>query len=201
MCRISAYSASFGVFRRLIILLALTASSCRQDMHDQPKLEPFETSTFFADGRASRPLVEGTVPRGIPERDPHLLDGKGPDGKPATTFPYKFSKTDIERGRERYDIYCAPCHARTGDGEGMIVRRGYRKPPSFHEQRLREAAPGYLYDVIANGFGAMPDYRAQIPVRDRWAIVAYIRALQLSRHAKLEDVPAADRAKLEEAPK
>jgi mono/diheme cytochrome c family protein len=185
----------------VLVLVAGLSTGCRQDMHDQPKLEPYEASSFFADGRASRPRIEGTIPRGSPlvDRDTHLEDGKDAQGKLVATFPYPVTKDVLERGRERYDIYCAPCHAKTGDGDGMIVRRGYRRPPSMHEARLREISAGHLFDVMTNGFGAMPDYRAQIATRDRWAIVAYIRALQASRAATIADVPADQRAALEAA--
>ncbi|MGH9313761.1 MAG: c-type cytochrome [Vicinamibacterales bacterium] len=155
-------------------------------MHDQPKYEPLEASTFFRDGQASRPLVEGTVARGQLREDEHLYTGKV-NGQPATTFPFAITREMMDRGQERYDIYCAPCHDRAGTGDGMIVKRGYRMPQSFHIDRLREAPPGHFYDVVTNGFGAMPDYRAQIRPEDRWAVVAYIRALQLSQHASEAD--------------
>jgi mono/diheme cytochrome c family protein len=151
-------------------------------MHDQPKYEPLESSAFFRDGQASRPLVEGTVARGQLQDDDHLYTGKV-NGQPATTFPFPITGAMMDRGQQRYNVYCAPCHDRVGNGVGMIVRRGYRQPQSFHIDRLRAAPPGHFYDVITNGFGAMPDYRAQIQPEDRWAVVAYIRALQLSQHA------------------
>ncbi|HKY05989.1 MAG TPA: cytochrome c [Blastocatellia bacterium] len=232
----------------LALVLAL-ASACRQDMHDQPKYEPLEPSAFFADARASRPPVEGTVPRGFLREDPFFFTGKttgatpgantvpatpgqpggnqtgaiqtsaaqtggasqaGGTGAPpagqanlqqsyqgfATTFPFPVTKEVMDRGEERYNIFCSVCHSRTGDGLGMVVRRGYRRPPSLHDDRLRQAPPGYLFDVITNGFGAMPDYAAQITPRDRWAIVAYIRALQLSQQGTLADVPPEERDKL-----
>ncbi|MCI0348929.1 MAG: cytochrome c [Acidobacteriales bacterium] len=171
------------------------ATGCRQDMHDQPKYESLEATTFFPDGRASRPLVPGTVARGQLREDTHLYEGKV-SGKPAETFPFRTDLKMIQRGQERHDIYCSPCHDRVGNGDGMVVRRGFRRPPSYHIDRLRQAAPGYFYDVITNGFGAMQDYAAQIPVRDRWAIVAYIRALQLSQNASLADVPEAEQRNL-----
>jgi mono/diheme cytochrome c family protein len=175
---------------------AVLVAGCRQDMHDQPKFKPYAKSDFFADQRSARPLVEGTVARGHLDDDTLLVTGKA-DGKPADVFPFAVTKAVMDRGHERYDIYCSPCHSRTGMGDGMIVRRGYRKPPTFHQDRLRQAAPGYLFDVITRGFGAMPDYAAQIPVQDRWAIVAYVRALQRSQQGTVSDVPAADRARLE----
>ena len=179
----------------LVLLLLYTTAGCRQDMHDQPKYEPLEASTFFPDGRASRPLVPGTVARGQLREDTHLYEGKIA-GKPAETFPFPIDLKTLERGQQRYNIYCSPCHDRVGNGDGMVVRRGFRRPPSYHIERLRQSPPGYLYDVITNGFGAMQDYAAQIPVRDRWAIVAYVRALQLSQNARLNDVPETERQNL-----
>jgi len=167
-------------------------------MHDQPKFKPLAKNDFFADRRSARPLVDGTIARGHLREDAALYTGKAA-GTPVDAFPFAVSAAVMARGQERFDIFCAPCHGRTGDGDGMIVRRGYRKPPTFHQDRLRQAAPGYTFDVITNGFGAMPDYAQQIPVRDRWAIVAYIKALQRSQHAALDGVPAADRAALESA--
>ena len=179
----------------LVTLLFWGTTGCRQDMHDQPKYEPLESSAFFQDGRASRPLVPGTVPRGQLREDTHLYEGKVA-GKPAETFPFPIDQRIMQRGQERYNIYCTPCHDRVGNGDGMVVRRGFRRPPSYHIERLRQAPPGYFYDVITNGFGAMQDYSAQIPVRDRWAIVAYVRALQLSQNATLNDVPETERQTL-----
>ena len=172
-----------------MIALVIFAAGCRQDMHDQPKYTPYRPSAFFADGRSSRPEIEGTVAQGQLFDDELLNTGK-PGGQPATVFPFAVDITVMERGRQRYDIYCAPCHGLTGEGDGMVVQRGYRRPPSFNSERLRQAAPGHLYDVMTNGFGAMPDYAAQVPVRDRWAIAAYIRALQLSQHAAAAELPA-----------
>lgn len=179
------------------LLLFLSAfSGCRQDMHDQPRYIPLRPSDFFADGRSSRLLVQGTVARGHLKDDTAFYTGKGPDNKPLDTFPFRITKDTIVRGQQRFNIYCTPCHDRSGSGNGMIVRRGYRRPPSYHSDRLRQIPNGYIYDVITNGFGAMPDYAAQIPPDDRWAIVAYIRALQLSQHASINDVPAEARGQL-----
>ena len=164
-------------------------------MHDQPKYIPLRQSAFFADERSARPLVTGTVARGQLREDTLLYTGKV-DGADATMFPFAVDERTLRRGQERYDIFCAPCHARTGEGDGMIVRRGYRRPPSYHDDRLRSAAVGHFFDVITNGFGAMPDYAAQITAEDRWAIAAYIRVLQLSAHATLNDVPLDERGKL-----
>ena len=182
-----------------IVLFLLAASvACRQDMHDQPKYIPLRPSSFFADGRSARPLVPGTVARGHLDDDTLLYTGKGPDGKPSNDFPFPVTKEVIERGQNRFNVYCTPCHGRLGNGDGMIVRRGFRKPPSYHIDRLRQVPNGYIFDVITNGFGAMQDYSAQVQPQDRWAIVAYIRALQLSQNASINDVSAAGRAQLEQ---
>jgi mono/diheme cytochrome c family protein len=182
----------------LALALSAAGAGCRQDMHDQPKYIPLRPSDFFADRRSERPLVEGTVARGQLDDDAAFYTGKNPDGTPLTSFPFPVTKDVLKRGQERFNIYCAPCHDRLGNGAGMIVRRGYRRPPSYHIARLRTVPDGYIYDVITNGFGAMPDYAAQIQPRDRWDIVAYVRALQLSQNASINDVPAADRGKLEQ---
>ena len=176
----------------------LLAAGCRQDMHDQPKYKPFAKSDFFADRRSARPLVDGTIARGHLRDDAVLYTGKAA-GKPVDAFPVAVTAAVMARGQERFDIFCSPCHGRTGAGDGMIVRRGYRKPPTFHQDRLRQAAPGYTFDVITNGFGAMPDYAQQIPVGDRWAIVAYIKALQRSQNAAVGSVPAEARTALDAA--
>jgi mono/diheme cytochrome c family protein len=175
---------------------AAGSSGCRQDMHDQPKYIPLRQSSFFGDDRSARPLVPGTVARGTLHADSLLQTGKA-DGKDSTVFPFAVDARVMERGRERFNIYCSPCHGRTGLGDGMIVRRGFRRPPSFHQDRLRTAPVGQLFDVITNGFGAMPDYAAQIAPADRWAIIAYVRALQLSEHATLADVPTDRRTDLD----
>lgn len=175
-----------------LVLLA----ACRQDMHDQPKYEPLEASPFFADGRASRPLVPGTVARGRLDSDAHLYTGKV-GGKPAEIFPFAITREHLERGRVKYGIFCAPCHDALGNGEGMIVQRGMKRPPSLHIERLRLAPPGYHFDVITNGFGAMYDYADRIDAVGRWEIAAYVRVLQLSQSATLADVPADEREALE----
>jgi mono/diheme cytochrome c family protein len=168
---------------------------CRQDMHDQPKYVPLRASTFFADGLSARQPVTGTVARGQLNDDTLLATGKI-GGRDATVFPFEVDEAVMARGRERYDIFCTPCHASTGNGDGLIVLRGYRQPPSLHIERLRTAAVGHFVDVMTNGFGAMPDYAAQIRPQDRWAIAAYIRALQLGARASLADVPAERRGTL-----
>ena len=177
------------------VLGALLLAGCRQDMHDQPKYIPMRPSAFFADSRSARPLVAGTVARGQLRDDSLLYTGKS-GGVDADVFPFPVDAAVMARGRQRFDIFCSPCHGRTGQGNGMIVRRGYRPPPTYHQDRLRSAPVGHFFDVITNGFGAMPDYAAQIRAEDRWAIAAYIRALQLSEHASLADVPAAERDRL-----
>ena len=171
-------------------------SGCRQDMHDQPKYIPLRESAFFNDDRSARPLVEGTVARGHLRDDELLYTGKA-HGEDAAVFPFAVTADVMGRGQERFNIYCSPCHGRTGQGDGMVVRRGYRRPPSLHQDRLRSAPAGHFFDVITNGFGAMPDYAAQVRAEDRWAIIAYVRALQLSEHATVADVPAGERDKIQ----
>lgn len=173
----------------------LWLGGCQQKMADQPRYEPLQKSELFDDQRASRPLVEGTVPRGQLKADEEFYTGKA-NNEPAKVFPFPVDRELLLRGQERFTIFCSPCHSRLGDGQGMIVRRGFRPPPSFHIDRLREAPPGHFFDVISHGFGAMPDYAEQIAPRDRWAIVGYIRALQLSQNAALADVPESERAAL-----
>ena len=162
----------------------------RQDMANQPKNRPLSPSEFFPDGRSERPLVENTVAHGSIANDELFVP------KDSNAFPLPVSQELLERGEERYKIFCAPCHGLQGDGNGMIAIRGMKHPPTYHQDRLRQAANGYFYDNITNGFGAMYGYSAQIPPRDRWAIIAYVRALQLSRNAKAADLPAELREKL-----
>jgi len=194
--------AADGRGRRLagtVCLLALVAlAGCRQDMHQAPRYDPLERSDFFTDQRASRPLVEGVVARGFLREDRRFYTGKEGD-QLVDTLPIPVTKELLERGQERFNIYCAPCHGQTGDGTGMIVQRGFKQPTSFHDGRLRAQPVGYFYDVITNGFGAMQDYSAQVAPKDRWAIAAYLRALQLSRHAPVADLSDEDRAKLDGA--
>ncbi len=164
-------------------------------MQDQPKFKPLRQSDFYADQRSSRPLLEGTVARGQLQTDAYLYTGMI-NGEPGNEMPFPATRQVLERGHERFNVYCSPCHSRLGDGNGMVVQRGYRRPPSFHIDRLRQAPMGHFFDVITNGFGAMPDYAAQIPVQDRWAIISYIRALQLSQQAPLSIVPAQERDRM-----
>lgn len=169
-----------------LVLFAVTA--CRQDMHDQPRYKPLAHSDFFVDGQASRTLIPGTIARGHLRLDEHLYQGKV-NGELATTFPFPITREVLERGQQRFNIYCSPCHDKTGSGQGMIVQRGLRPPPSFHIERLRNSPPGHFFDVITNGLGAMYDYKERVKVEDRWAIVAYIQALQLSQNVTVEEIP------------
>ncbi len=180
----------------LAVLAMLTASACRQDMHDQPKYIALRPSDFFADGRSARPITAGTVARGHLNDDAALNTGKLPDGTFFNTFPFPVTKEVLLRGRQRYEIHCAPCHDRTGSGLGMVVRRGFRRPPSYHIDRLRQVPNGYLFDVISSGFGTMPDFASEIQPTDRWAIVGYMRALQFAQKASVNDVPSEARAQL-----
>ena len=177
-------------------LVMLVTLACRQDMHDQPRYKPLARSAFFGDDRSARPRVPGTVARGHLPGDPALETGKTGPAAFVAAVPLPIDMKLLKRGEQRYQIYCTPCHGQVGRGDGMIVRRGYRQPPSFHIDRLRAQPAGYYFDVITAGFGAMPDYAAQIPVPDRWAIVAYVRALQLSQNATVADVPAQRRGEL-----
>jgi mono/diheme cytochrome c family protein len=179
-----------------LLALVATAVACRQDMHDQPKYVPLRQAAFFGDDRSARPLIAGTVARGHLNDDTLLHTGKVGNAD-ATMFPFAVDERTMARGHERFDIHCSPCHGRTGQGDGMVVRRGFRRPPTFHQDRLRNAPVGQIFDVITNGFGAMPDYATQIGAADRWAIIAYVRALQLSEHATMADVPADRRGGLD----
>jgi len=180
----------------LLFGLVLLATGCRQDMHDQPKYKPFAHSSFWPDQRSVRPLVDGTIARGKLKTDTKMWKGRNTDGTFVTELPVPVSKALLVRGQARYNIYCTPCHGRAGDGEGMVVQRGFKHPPTYHSDKLRQQPPGYIYDVITNGFGAMVSYASRIPMEDRWAIAAYVRVLQFSQNATMEDVPEADRAQV-----
>jgi len=182
---------------RAILLVVLGASSLagcnytlRQDMANQPRPNTLSPSDVFADGRSERQLIENTVARGSVENDSLFVP------KDSNAFPLPVTLALLQRGQERYNIFCTPCHGVQGDGQGMVAVRGMKHPPSYHQDRLRQEPNGYIYDVVTNGFGAMYGYSAQIPPRDRWAIIAYVRALQLSRNAHVADLPAALREKL-----
>ena len=171
------------------LLAVLASAGCRQDMHDQPRFKPLAKSDFYADMRSAREPVEGTVARGQLHEDSYFYTGKI-GSNPGDSMPFPVTPQVLARGRERFDIFCAPCHSRLGDGNGTVPARGFpRKPPSLHIERLRKSPLGYFYDVMTNGFGIMPDYASQIPAHDRWCIVAYIKALQLSQNATMADVP------------
>lgn len=188
----------------LALSLALGAAGCDQDMANQPRYEALEASTFFPDGAASRQPPVGTIARGHLNADAHFSAGRI-DGQLATSFPsaleekFESQEAMLRRGRERFNIYCAPCHDQTGSGQGMVVRRGFPAPPSYHTDRLREAPVGHFFDVITNGFGRMYDYAAQTSPEDRWAIAAYIRVLQFSQHAPQEELSPNDLQQLRTA--
>jgi mono/diheme cytochrome c family protein len=183
--------------KRAALTLALIAglAGCRQQMANQPRYDPYEPSDFFADGMSARPRLAGTVARGEAGVDPYFETGKI-NGQEGDAFPFPVTADVMQRGHERFDIYCSECHGRLGDGNGMIPSRGYRRPPSFHTETLRAAKVGHFFDVMTNGFGVMPSYRTMIPPSDRWAIVAYIRALQLSQNAMIDEIPPEDKAKV-----
>ena len=177
------------------VVCALLLGACRQDMQVQPKILPLRESRFFEDGRSARPVVAGTVARGQLRTDELLFTGKS-NGADAVQFPFAITRQDLERGRERYNIYCSPCHGASGDGQGMIVQRGFPPPPSYHTDRLRQAPAGHFFDVITNGYSTMFSYASRVNPQDRWRIAAYIRALQLSQNGALADVPPAERQTL-----
>ncbi|HET7442673.1 MAG TPA: cytochrome c [Terriglobales bacterium] len=171
-----------------LLVAVVFSTACRLDMHVQPKVLPLRKSDFFADERSARPLIAGTVARGDLRADTYFYTGKIGD-TPGDFLPFAVTEQVLSRGRERFNIYCSPCHSRLGDGNGVIPQRGFRRPPSYHIERLRKAPLGYFFDVMTNGFGAMPSYAEQIPPADRWAIVTYVRALQLSQNATKAEVP------------
>jgi len=168
--------------------LVCLAGGCRKDMQVQPRYNPYDASNFYGDSRSARPPVPGTIARGQLHLDELLYTGKV-DGKEADVFPFPITRADLERGRERFNIYCSPCHDVTGSGRGMIVLRGFPPPPSLHLDRLRHAPVGHFFDVMTNGLGVMYSYSYRVNPEDRWRIAAYIRALQLSRQASIDDVP------------
>jgi mono/diheme cytochrome c family protein len=173
----------------LSLLSLFTACGIRLDMHEQPKFKPLRANSFYADGRSSRPPIEGTVARGQLGNDELFYTGKI-NGQEADQFPYPVTQPMLERGRERFNIYCAPCHSRIGNGKGMIVARGFKMPPDYTEDRLMKAPVGHFVNVMTNGFGSMSEYKSQISISDRWAVAAYIRALQIARKGSASDVPA-----------
>jgi mono/diheme cytochrome c family protein len=187
--------------RRLVATAALAATliataGCHRAMHDQPRYKPLAASNLWPDGQSARPLVSGTIARGTLHLDDPIYSGLQ-NGQPIPVMPVAFTEDLLKRGQERYSIYCTPCHGATGEGNGMIVRRGFPAPPSYHIDRLRSAPDGHYFEVITNGFGRMYEYGTRVPVEDRWAIIAYIRALQFSQYAKPEDIPAQELQKLQ----
>src|SRR5687768_14629382 len=185
-------------FKKLMMLTTVAVfalAGCRQQMADQPHQRPLEASNFFDDGMASRPIEPGTVARAGKEQADQQLNAKL-DGKLVDTFPFDVTMEVLARGQERYEIFCSPCHDRLGTGQGMIVRRGFTPARSFHDPRLREAPAGHFFEIITRGFGPMPSYANQLSEHDRWAVIAYIRALQLSRNVRLDQLPPEDRAKM-----
>jgi hypothetical protein len=193
---IRAQGAGKNVMRRSAALISLTGvivlAGCRQDMHDQPKFIPQRGTTFFADGRSARPQVENTVARGQLHEDSYFYTGMV-NGAEGATMPFPVTLDVLARGQERYNVYCTPCHSRVGNGAGMIVQRGYSKAGNFHTMRLQAAPLGHFFNVISNGYGSMPDYSAQLTPADRWAVVAYIKALQLSQNAQESDVASGEK--------
>ena len=188
-------AVSFG----LLVCAMLSLAGCRLDMQVQPYYRPLAQSNFFADKRAARPIIAGTVARGELANDSYFQTGKigSTDGD---FMPFPVTAEVLARGQQRFNIYCSPCHSEVGDGNGMIVQRGYQRPPSYHTDRLRKAPIGYFFDVITNGYGKMPDYATQVQPADRWAIAAYIRALQLSQGATKADVPAGEQVATQPPP-
>jgi Cytochrome C oxidase, cbb3-type, subunit III len=186
-----------------LVLALVVLPGCRSEMYDQPRFEPYEASDFFDDGASARPLVLGTVPRrDASEQGPwsHELFTTGKtDGKLTETLPFSVDRSVLERGQDRFRIFCTPCHGELGDGRGIIVQRGFNPPPSFHGDEVRNKPVGHYFDVMTRGFGTMYSYAARIPARDRWAIAAYIRALQVSQHAVAADLSADDKSQLEGA--
>jgi mono/diheme cytochrome c family protein len=187
-------------FSAAAVCVALLLLGCTQKMAQAPRYDPYSPSDFFSDGSSARPLPADTVAQGHLRDDTALFTGKDANGQDVTELPFPATREVLERGQSRFTVYCTPCHGYVGDGDGMIVQRGFSPPPSFHSDTLRNAPVGHFFDVMSNGLGPMPSYASQIAVPDRWAIVAYIRALQLSQHATLDDVPPDQRAALEQQP-
>lgn len=179
------------------LVLFVLAGGCRQEMYNQPRLEPLEQSDFFPRGMSARPEIPGTVARGHLELDDHLYRGRV-NRALAEAFPFEIETETLERGQRQFGVFCSPCHGSSGYGNGAIVRRGFPAPPSFHSELMRSKPVGHYFNVITNGFGVMYDYAARVSPRDRWAIIAYIRALQLSQRATLDDVPVEERQRLED---
>lgn len=173
----------------VLVLCGLLLAGCDKMMFDQPRYKPLEPSRFFPDGQSARPIVAGTIARGTLHDGDPVYTGEQ-NGQLIPVMPVAVTPELLERGQERFNIFCMPCHGATGEANGMIVRRGFPAPPSFHIDRLRTAPDGHFFSVITNGFGRMYEYGTRVPAEDRWAIVAYIRALQLSRHTPYAEIPA-----------
>ncbi len=184
----------------VFVPIALTVLVGCNDMWDTGRIKPLERNAFFVDGSSVRPIPEGTVARGHAGTNDLLHTGKV-GGTFAEAFPFAVTDSVMRRGRDRYNTFCTPCHGRLGDGGGMIVQRGFPRPNSFHSDSVRARPVGYYFDVITNGFGRMYSYAPSIPVEDRWAIVGYIRALQLSQHVPVAQLPEIDRNKILEQTK
>jgi mono/diheme cytochrome c family protein len=195
-CRNARKRVLWLAFSAFCILQSAFLTGCRQRMAVQPRYDPLEPSDFFADHMSARPRIEGTVARGEAAMTGPLVTGKM-NGVDVDGYPFPITAAVMNRGQERYNIYCSPCHGRLGDGNGMIPSRGYRRPPSYHTEALRTAKTGHFFDVMTNGFGAMPSYAPQVPVQDRWAIIAYIRALQLAHNATVNELTPEERGKLQ----
>jgi hypothetical protein len=184
----------------LVLAILIFSPGCRSEMYDQARYKPYGATEFFEDGTSARSLVAGTIPRRDP-RDRNVSSTEAFEtgmiaGKLVDEIPFPVDRAVLTRGQERYRIFCTPCHGELGDGKGMIVRRGFNPPPSYHTQEVRDKPVGHYFDVMTRGYGTMYSYAARVPARDRWAIAAYIRALQLSQHARSADLPAADRSQL-----
>jgi mono/diheme cytochrome c family protein len=183
-----------------LALVLLAASGCRQGLYDQAKYQPYEANPMFYDGNASRPLPPHTVARGFLREDASFYTGLSGPGTFRADFPMQVDRPLLERGQARFDIFCSPCHGKTGAGDGMIVQRGYKRPPAYWDPRVQGMPVGYYVNVMTEGFGQMPSYAGQVPPRDRWAIAAYLRALQLSRGFPLDELTPEERAQLVEIP-
>lgn len=181
------------------LLVLASLAGCRQNMHNQAKAKTYRESDFFADGVASRPLPAHTLARGELREDAVFYTGLSEAGDLAEVPPMPVTREFLLRGRERYDVFCAPCHGRLGDGHGMIVQRGFKQPVSFQDERLRNSPLGYFVNNMTEGFGQMPSYAAQIPPADRWAIASYVRVLQYAGNAQVADLSPEERSRLDEA--
>jgi len=198
----SRFCARLKPIQLLLLIPAVFLSlACRNEMYDQAKAKPLSESTFFANGQNARPLPQDTVARGFLREDKAMYAGIAPSGSFVSELPVALTGELLVRGRERFDIFCSPCHGKQGNGLGMIVQRGFKQPSSFHVARLREQPIGYFFDVMTRGFGQMSSYASQVPPEDRWAIAAYVRALQLSQHATVAELSPDDKKKLAQAAK